>query len=171
MRKELSKTENCVYSLILFRYYRRPGNLSKKPSALCLPVACQPDPAIYRRVRRSPVESQYHPQETAKQTTNEQTDVNRVDDRGDVNTTATDLDHMLARYEKIFSEIPSTSRKNEAGATAIKNVGGLKPRVSRILLELLVSNKELCCFSKGSSIDKGKARKVTQNEGFDESGQ
>lgn len=53
-----------------------------------------------------------------------------MDSRGDVHPNGTDLDHMLARYEKIFSDMPTTSKRNEAVATPIKNVGGLKPRVS-----------------------------------------
>lgn len=116
------------------RYYRRAGTVSKKPSALCLPTSCQPDPAIYRRTRRTPADTQYQQQEVSKPTATEQTDINKMDSRGDVNATTTDLDHMLARYEKIFSEIPNTSRKSEATATALKNVGMLKPRVSRIFV-------------------------------------
>ncbi|XP_068897733.1 uncharacterized protein [Tenebrio molitor] len=91
------------------RYYRcAPTQLCKRPSTLCLPVTCQPDPAMFHRPRKAPTEiHHYRGQEAAyaindyvmRTTAVKRTDTRPVDSEGDVNSRLNDLENLLTKFE------------------------------------------------------------------------
>ncbi|KAH0809911.1 hypothetical protein GEV33_012879 [Tenebrio molitor] len=90
-------------------YYRcAPTQLCKRPSTLCLPVTCQPDPAMFHRPRKAPTEiHHYRGQEAAyaindyvmRTTAVKRTDTRPVDSEGDVNSRLNDLENLLTKFE------------------------------------------------------------------------
>ncbi|GJQ83862.1 hypothetical protein Trydic_g6740 [Trypoxylus dichotomus] len=103
------------------RFYRRPGSttLYKRPSTLCLPVACQPDPAVYKRSKRSSNDQIYTPEyvyqaapiakvayasEKTKNASHKILQDPSGSDYNDLNVTKSKLDAALQRYEQIFEK-------------------------------------------------------------------
>lgn len=87
-----------LYLFLLHRFFRRSQTTSlRKPSTLCLPVNCQPDPAMIKK----PKSSQNHITEKQKLTKPAETIEFKPDSGGDVEGFS-DLDTMLNKYEEMF---------------------------------------------------------------------
>ncbi|XP_022915853.1 uncharacterized protein [Onthophagus taurus] len=98
------------------KYYRRPATPApiKRPSALCLPVAAQPDPAVYnKRNKRIPQDAHLYQNEYVFPISQSQskhhphygnTDKNRLLNKDNLNVTRSKLDAALERYENIFEK-------------------------------------------------------------------
>lgn len=130
-------------------------NVYKKPSTLCLPLTCQPDPAIYRRNRKNQEEAlAYQPQIYPQQTLERRHSVpiqplqagepNRQgsDPQNAIHVTQSDMDAVLAHYETIFENrtagfvsdrCESVSTKSSARKAQRKNKfnPNLTPKVLR----------------------------------------
>lgn len=100
------------------RYYKCPG-LCKRPSTLCLPVTCQPDPA-YPRVRKEP-----HYEYVSKNTL-KRTDTRVIDSEGDVNSRLNDLENLLTKFDDDEEE------DNEENALENVDIGSVN-ELSKIL--------------------------------------
>ncbi|KAI4462144.1 hypothetical protein MML48_5g00001507 [Holotrichia oblita] len=132
------------------RFYRRPGSttLYKRPSALCLPVACQPDPAVYKRSKR-PSNDQIYPTEYVYQqppappVTKVGYPTERIrssqykppqeppgNEYTDLNVTKSKLDAALQRYEQIFEKNGTDAEQRYPDA---KIAQMLKPKVPQTI--------------------------------------
>ncbi|KAG5881626.1 hypothetical protein JTB14_019185 [Gonioctena quinquepunctata] len=134
------------------RYYRKPmaNSLYKRPSALCLPVASQPDPAIYRRPKRPTLfmnnqvvygMQQYVPPvmspptmetmametpaaELPKNYVDHLVSPHKMDSEGDVNVKVSNFEEILAKFER--ENIPQQTGSKQ---DIVKLSKYLKPRV------------------------------------------
>ncbi|XP_044263649.1 uncharacterized protein LOC123010645 [Tribolium madens] len=122
------------------RYYRGVGSqVCKRPSALCLPVTCQPDPAAFHRPRKAaptPTEIQhYRGQEAAyaindyvmRTTAVKRTDTRPVDSEGDVNSRLNDLENFLTKFDDEAEDEGETEQVEISGVSEISKI--LKPKV------------------------------------------
>lgn len=103
--------ENHSKTARFFRYYRKtiPFSAYKKPSTLCLPMACEPDPASYPRSKK-PAELDHIPSKHVEKTSSCQNSKPRMDyAAGELQITNSSLDAVLTRYEKMFGEKCSQS--------------------------------------------------------------
>nr|XP_023021520.1 uncharacterized protein LOC111509895 [Leptinotarsa decemlineata] len=132
------------------KYYRKPpvNSIYKRPSALCLPVASQPDPAAYRRPKRAPVfndQTLYGMQQEipsgmenpslespVDDGTKDQIDAvlvpHKVDSEGDVDAKISNFEELLAKFERENGPKKTKSRNDISKISKF-----LKPRVRFVL--------------------------------------
>lgn len=109
----------------------------RKPSTLCLPVNCQPDPAIVKKSK-----PQYAPVEKHKLP--RQIDVVELkpNSAGDIEAVPSDLDNMLNNYErmltdgKLTKQIQKMECEQIKSSTAVASPKVLKPRVRETICTL-----------------------------------
>ncbi|XP_063918854.1 uncharacterized protein LOC135134161 [Zophobas morio] len=117
------------------RYYRcPPAQLCKRPSTLCLPVTCQPDPAVAHRPRKASTEIQHYRGQEASYAINDyvmrttavkRTDTRPVDSEGDVNTKLNDLENFLTKFND--DDDDETEQVEISGVSDLAKI--LKPKV------------------------------------------
>ncbi|KAF5285940.1 hypothetical protein FQR65_LT13033 [Abscondita terminalis] len=114
------------------RYYRRTmTNATKKPSALCLPVTCQPDPAGYRRNRKHPEERAYSSHPVPKELSRShsvpmQFPLLNDQEQKDMHMTQSDVDAVLARYDTIFEGPGLETPTDKCESVSSKNSSKVK---------------------------------------------
>ncbi|KAJ8917770.1 hypothetical protein NQ315_010676 [Exocentrus adspersus] len=114
------------------KYYRKVASsgIYKRPSALCLPVASQPDPAAHKKHKKPASEIQYSctqdpdpDQLLGKQSEPALTD-HKVGSEGDFNLKTSKLDDMFDKIENENEELKAQSKRD-----ITKFAKFLKPRV------------------------------------------
>ncbi|CAG9835673.1 unnamed protein product [Diabrotica balteata] len=124
------------------KYYKKPqsSGVFKRPSALCLPVATQPDPAVIRRPKRAYFsENIYGMQETqelkslqsmiANQLVEREIPPHRVDSEGDVNASVKSL--KIPPLDKYFEGIEKNNicQNGDNNPDLAKITKLLKPKI------------------------------------------
>lgn len=105
----------------------------RKPSTLCLPVNCQPDP-----VKKSKGQV-YSVQKKQEKKADEEVEM-KPDEAGDIDAVPSDLDTMLNKYERMFAEgrYSRSVKKDECepirSTTTVPSCKALKPRVRNVRL-------------------------------------
>ncbi|KAK9746865.1 hypothetical protein QE152_g5784 [Popillia japonica] len=140
------------------RFYRRPGSttLYKRPSALCLPVACQPDPAVYKRSKRPSNDQIYQPEyvyqpppatkvayPTERIRSSQYKPAQEATPGGeytDLNVTKSKLDAALQRYEQIFEKSGTDGDQRYPDA---KIAQMLKPKVPQTIKDKQQEHEKL----------------------------
>lgn len=147
---------------------------------LCLPVASQRDPAVYRRNRKNPEENAgsarlpIYNTERCQPVTTSTIEVSKIDMQNDNENeqqmTQSDIDEVLARYENILGDhIPESPQKTETVSSKstiqskrnkIKSgTANLKPKVRlhRYHKKLKFTQRLI----SDSGVDQAETRKIT----------
>lgn len=117
-----------ILPIIIFRYYRKPPNssLHRRPSALCLPITCHPDPASRKRSKKTTseqtVSSQDHRCKHLKKC--EQESLMKI--HNEVYVTRSQLDSTFDKYEEVIEMEVDKPSYQVPSKNVIKL---LKPRV------------------------------------------
>ncbi|KAK4875579.1 hypothetical protein RN001_012001 [Aquatica leii] len=157
------------------RYYRRTmTNVIKKPSALCLPVSCQPDPASYRRNKRHPEESCYSPQFSKQPIPKELSRRHSVpmqmpstddQEQREIHMTQSDVDAVLARYDTIFEGqgLESPSEKCESVSSKTSSKAKMLPKIPTTIKKQQERIKKFSKRNNTTKVTNKKQQKTNAN--------
>ncbi|XP_074028497.1 uncharacterized protein isoform X2 [Leptinotarsa decemlineata] len=166
------------------KYYRKPpvNSIYKRPSALCLPVASQPDPAAYRRPKRAPVfndQTLYGMQQEipsgmenpslespVDDGTKDQIDAvlvpHKVDSEGDVDAKISNFEELLAKFERENGPKKTKSRNDISKISKF-----LKPRVPSSIRAKQEKSKAKAAKLKGDAVGESNSTIINNTDPTD----